>query len=391
MLTAYQLLPLMMAEVTYVHQRGQVFGAYWSIQSIISNTLTLASSYEVAALSWRWYYGIMAIAGGFGLILAIFFAFETRFHRPPTYMDGQVVLTDEFGNTRIMTDDEYQRYSAAHGDAHSPDASSSQPKTYPQLLNPWPSKASNASRIVATSFLEMARCCTAPGIVYAILVPSVTTGCMIAMSLSYNAVLTENYGQPAASVGLINLASIPASFAAMFVAGYVGDKLSIALARRNGGAHEPEHRLLPLAFGGVVGFAGLLAYALRADNADGKAGWIVIYVAWGLYLFAFVLSFDSVDDVCRGGVAEGAGAGAGRGCRDEQYHQLRHFVCVESDAGEVWVEEVLCDFERYSHCVLPGWRSCVLLESEVEALAGEEGCYEDDVVMVGVVHCCQLI
>lgn len=293
MLTAYQLLPLMMAEVTYVHQRGQVFGAYWSIQSIISNTLTLASSYEVAALSWRWYYGIMTIAGGFGLILAIFFAFETRFHRPPTYMDGQVVLTDEFGNTRIMTDDEYQEYSAAHGDAHSPDTSSSQPKTYPQLLNPWPGKAPNASRIVATSFLEMARCCTAPGIVYATLVPSVTTGCMIAMSLSYNAVLTENYGQPAASVGLINLASIPASFAAMFVAGYVGDKLSIALARRNGGAHEPEHRLLPFAFGGVVGFAGLLVYALRADNADGKAGWIVIYVAWGLYLFAFVLSLIS--------------------------------------------------------------------------------------------------
>ncbi|EKG16765.1 Sugar transporter conserved site [Macrophomina phaseolina MS6] len=287
------LLPLIMAEVTYVHQRGQVFGAYWSIQSIISNTLTLASSYQVAALSWRWYYGIMTIAGGFGLILAIFFAFETRFHRPPTYMDGQVIITDEFGNTRIMTNDEYQEYSTAYGDVHVTNAAFPQPKTYVQLLNPWPGKAPNASRIIATSFLEMAKCCTAPGIIYATLVPSVTTGCMIAMSLSYNAVLTENYGQSAASVGLINIASIPASFAAMFVAGYVGDKLSIAMARRNGGMHEPEHRLLPFAFGGVVGFAGLLVYAFYADNADRSAGWIIIYVSWGLYLFSFVLSLIS--------------------------------------------------------------------------------------------------
>ncbi|KAL1629162.1 hypothetical protein SLS56_005605 [Neofusicoccum ribis] len=272
--------------------RGKVFGAYWSIQSIVSNTLTLASSYEVAALSWRWYYGIMTIAGGFGLILAIFFAFETRFHRPPTTMNGQVIITDEFGNTRIMTEDEFQTYTAAYGSAH-PDPSSTQPKTYLQLLNPWPGKAPNASRIIATSFLEMARCCTAPGIIYATLVPSVTTGCMIAMSLSYSAVLTTNYNQPAASTGLINIASIPASFAALLVAGHIGDALSVRLARRAGGVHLPEHRLLPFGIGGVVGFAGLLLYALYADGAGGAAGWVVIYVAWGLYLFSFVLSLIS--------------------------------------------------------------------------------------------------
>ncbi|KAF9637695.1 Sugar transporter conserved site [Lasiodiplodia theobromae] len=294
------LLPLMMAEVTYVHQRGKVFGLYWSLQSIISNSLTLASSYEVAALSWRWYYGIMTIAGGVGLVLAILFAFETRFHRPPTFADGQVIITDDFGNTRLMTDDEYREYSAAYGTSSPSSPSDTQPKTYAQLLHPWPGRAPNAARVVATSFVEMAKCCTAPGIIYATLVPSVTTGCMIAMSLSYSAVLTEHYGQSAASVGLINIASIPASFAALFVAGYVGDRLAVAMARRyNGGVHQPEHRLLPFAFGGVVGAAGLLVYAFYADGKpdgggeSGDGGWVVVYVAWGLYLFAFVLSLIS--------------------------------------------------------------------------------------------------
>jgi len=45
----------MLSEVTFMHQRAFVFGAYWSTQTAISSLLNTASSYE-ATITWRWYY-----------------------------------------------------------------------------------------------------------------------------------------------------------------------------------------------------------------------------------------------------------------------------------------------------------------------------------------------
>ena len=44
------LLPLILTEVTFLHQRGRVFGFYWMVQSIFSGLLNLVSSYINADL-----------------------------------------------------------------------------------------------------------------------------------------------------------------------------------------------------------------------------------------------------------------------------------------------------------------------------------------------------
>ncbi len=82
------LLPLMLTEITFLHERGRVFGLYWMTQSVFSGVLNLAGSYINSALGWRWYYWIFAIAIGVGFILAIFCGFETRFARPATALTG---------------------------------------------------------------------------------------------------------------------------------------------------------------------------------------------------------------------------------------------------------------------------------------------------------------
>ena len=48
-----QLLPLMLAEVTFLHERATVYGWYWATQTILSSVLNIASSYEAINLSWR--------------------------------------------------------------------------------------------------------------------------------------------------------------------------------------------------------------------------------------------------------------------------------------------------------------------------------------------------
>jgi hypothetical protein len=59
-----------------------------------------------------WYYGIYVITIGVGLIISFFLAFETRFNRPPTTIDGQLLFTDDFGNIRILSDTEAQAHLA---------------------------------------------------------------------------------------------------------------------------------------------------------------------------------------------------------------------------------------------------------------------------------------
>ena len=91
----------------------------------------------------------------------------------------------------------------------------------------------------------MAKSLTCSGFVYAILVLSITLGCVIAALLNYNAALERNYHWPAENIGIINVAPIPASFLAIIVVGWGSDRTTVFMAKRNNGIAIPEHRLIP--------------------------------------------------------------------------------------------------------------------------------------------------
>jgi MFS family permease len=48
------LLPLMLSEVTFLHERGKIMAVYWGVQNILTGVFTIVASYEVADLGWRW-------------------------------------------------------------------------------------------------------------------------------------------------------------------------------------------------------------------------------------------------------------------------------------------------------------------------------------------------
>jgi hypothetical protein len=87
------------------------------------------------------------------------------------------------------------------------------------MLNPWPGKTPKAGSIVLHGFAAMLEDLTCPGIWFAILAPSITLGVAVAIGLTYNTVLEQNYGWPTENIGLINLAPIPASYLALLSPG----------------------------------------------------------------------------------------------------------------------------------------------------------------------------
>lgn len=286
---AESLLPLMLTEITFMHQRALVFGGYWATQTALSSVVQLGSSYETAALGWRWYYGVFSIFVGVGLIMAFFFGFETRYSRPAASIDGQVIITDEFGVTRVLSDEEAAIYLETTGEVNNQgNVNSGSRRSYMSTISLWPGRTPNSGRLILRSLKVAAECFTSPGIVFAILVPSITLGCAIALSLTYSTVLIQNYHWAPKSVGLISLSPIPAALLAMILAGFGGDKISIFMARRNSGVAIPEHRLIPLVFPLIAGVAGMLLYAFTADNKNGNGSWAGPIFGWGIYEFAFV-------------------------------------------------------------------------------------------------------
>lgn len=83
--------------MTFLDERGFFFSIYWGSQNTINAVFLISISYLVAATSWRWFYWLLTILGGFGTIMGVLLLAETRYQRSPMSLNGQIVHTDEFG------------------------------------------------------------------------------------------------------------------------------------------------------------------------------------------------------------------------------------------------------------------------------------------------------
>ncbi|KAH7007853.1 major facilitator superfamily domain-containing protein [Microdochium trichocladiopsis] len=281
-------LPLMLTELTYLHQRSRVFGLYWLTQTLISNLLNIFSSYINAALGWQWYYWVFVITIAVGLVASIFGAFETRYARPAMSIDGVVVYTDDFGVTHVVPADEASSHPElqAQGLAGLPDNTpydGPQP-TYKNRVALWGKPHPTPAKIMVSSWVLMVKCLTSPAIVYAILISSVALAGLINQSLSYSEALME-YGWAPESIGLVNVGAIIGSVLGSAYSVFFGDWLVLWLAKRNQGIHKPEHRIIVLAPMGVLGFATLLGYAF---TVHGLPSWWGLMVTFTFYQMAWV-------------------------------------------------------------------------------------------------------
>ncbi|EWZ99605.1 hypothetical protein NW765_005585 [Fusarium oxysporum] len=282
------LLPLMLTEVTFLHERGRVFGLYWTVQNVLSSLMNLTSSYETAALGWRWYYWVFAILVGAGLVLACLFGFETRFQRPVVSLDGRAVMTDDFGVTHVVPDSEAQEYLERHGieDRRGEDAEVPL-KSYSQLLKPWGSSHKTPGKVMLLSLLRMAQSMTSPAILFTVLASSITLACVVDVSLTYDAVL-QQYGWDPKDIGLINLGGIIGGLLGAAYCTLLGEPFIIWMAKRNHGIHKPEHRLIILIPVAILGFSMLILYGFMATAAfEGGGSYWGILVSWTLFQVTF--------------------------------------------------------------------------------------------------------
>ncbi|OAG11553.1 MFS general substrate transporter [Paraphaeosphaeria sporulosa] len=277
------LLPLILSDITFLHERSFYFGLYWSVQNCVNSGLLIAISYLVADATWRWFYWLFSITLGVSALLVVFCCPETKFHRSPTSLNGQVIFTDEFGHTQILTDDEAI---AAFGSVDGPAEVVAEKKTFAQELKPWSPVTPNGTKVLLGAYLKIFKSFTSPGVIFSLMMSSISLGVGIAITLVYSTVLQESYHWSPKSVGLFNAGVMPACFAAMFYSGWAADKINVWLARRNGGVHKPEHHLVHMIVPGLAGIVGIVLIAVCAERPDKYSAWGMV-VGWAIYEFSF--------------------------------------------------------------------------------------------------------
>ncbi len=226
----------------------------------------IAAGYVNIDLSWRWYYWVgllklrtdglkprltnfppllqlYMITGIVTLLLVFFLSAESRFPRPTTYIDGQIVTTDAFGNLHVLSDEEAEKYAATH-DIHENQVQTKQDWSLIQRLNPFPAPPTGCFTALLDVYLNIARSLLDPACLWAIGMGGAALGVYVCESLSIATLLEQGYGWSPREVGLYTIAVSVGTILA-WPAGILGDHIQLWLAKRNNGLHRPEHHVSP--------------------------------------------------------------------------------------------------------------------------------------------------
>ncbi|KAI1060977.1 hypothetical protein LB507_010029 [Fusarium sp. FIESC RH6] len=127
-----------------------------------------------------------------------------------------------------------------------------------------------------------------PNVLWALLLNGLTLGVNIAIGTTYGHIVTSPpYNWPQSSASYVNAGQIVTSLVALPCFGYGSDLLIKWFANRRNGIHEPEVRIIPLAFPIVVGVFTAVLYGLGAAHPE-NYHWFVFVWAVAAYYFAFV-------------------------------------------------------------------------------------------------------
>lgn len=114
------------------------------------------------------------------------------------------------------------------------------------------------------------------------------SGVNIAIGTTYgNIVTAPPYNWSDSSASYVNAGQIVVAFVALPLLGNGSDFIIKWRARRNGGVHEPENRLLLLWIPLIMGVIASVLYGQAGQHPD-RYHWFVIVFANAAYYFAFV-------------------------------------------------------------------------------------------------------
>ncbi|KAG4425114.1 hypothetical protein IFR04_001681 [Cadophora malorum] len=268
--------PLIIQDIFFLHQRARAYQVWSSSQTLIQSALVMGSSYMTRDVGWRSWYGLLAAMAGASLILGFVFVPETYYDRPAEAWGAkdslpstrEDLLDAENNNANLTTK------KITEETRRSVDLANYPPRTLSSDLRVFVMKPDWSC--VLRTLKQAVQLLAFPHVAWIALMNGVIIGFDISIIITYGPILVAPpYNWPETSVSLTQVGQFPVAFIAIPLLGWFADRSVVWMARRNGGVHEPEFRLLTLVFPLVLCMVLLIVYGLGAQNPF-KYHWLAI-------------------------------------------------------------------------------------------------------------------
>ncbi|GKT50093.1 putative MFS-type transporter [Colletotrichum spaethianum] len=259
------LIPLIVQDMVFIHQRNKAMSAVVSSQGIIIIGLGVLAPWVSSNYTWRWMYYITSGLGVLAWAILIAFLPETRWNRSQQELSGQTTYPVMPGKNRPELD--YVNFT---------------PRTLWTNIGVF--QNGFEFKRAAKSMFDALRSTYFPAVIWAVLVNS--SGIVInqaSQQITPFALLAQ--GWEFQWTGLTVLPFFAASALVYVFGGPVADKLSNAVTRWQGGSREPEHHLVNMILPLVSGVAGCFLFGTAGEE---NLHWAVLLVGSFLIVFAFL-------------------------------------------------------------------------------------------------------
>ncbi|KAI8711653.1 hypothetical protein NCS52_01429400 [Fusarium sp. LHS14.1] len=272
------LVPMITQEIFFLHERSRWLMVQQSIQTIATAVFVLFAGPIAGAITPEWWYGLGTCLSGLCFIMAVFFVPETKYDRPSSSFqetESDDAATSEDGKTLTVCTERPEL-----------DFVNFKPRTWRSDLRLWIGKPQWYK--LTEIFVQTFSLLLFPNVLWALCLNGLTIGVNIAIGTTYgNIVTSPPYNWPQTSASYVNAGQIATSLVALPLLGHGSDKLITYFAKRRGGIHEPEIRIIPLILPIIVGIFTAVLYGLGAAHPT-KYHWFVYVWAVAAYYFTFV-------------------------------------------------------------------------------------------------------
>ena len=264
-------------EVFFLHERGRYQQFFSSIQTIISGTLIILTSYIAATIGWRAWYYLFAGFSGLVFILAIFFVPETKYIRPLAAYEGNANTEVGYPETMVAGSDPEDIKQVEHfitvDAVRILDTVNYSPRTRASDMALFVNKADWSEAVACVK--HQFQLFFFPDVFWIFVMNGIFLGINIAMGLTYGNILTDGFHWASRYISVALAGQIIVAFVCIPALGYGSDFIVKFMARRKGGIHEPEHRLLPLIVPLVLGVIFSTIYGQAAAFPE-RYHWMAI-------------------------------------------------------------------------------------------------------------------
>ncbi|KAH8691287.1 major facilitator superfamily domain-containing protein [Talaromyces proteolyticus] len=263
------LIPLIVQDMSFIHQRNRAIGMVWASQGVITISLGIGANYIVSRISWRWLYFIGAIITAVSWLMIIFLMPETRWERSPSELRGE---KDDLDPTKRRPDIDYETYGRP---------------------TPWSEfgffrNGGVNAKAGLEAVVGIMSSLTLPAVIYCVIMNAVLLGISLGASLTATTVLlAPPYNWPFSSLGLLVIAPFIASIFVAVIGGYLSDKTTNYLTKKSGGVREPEAHLWNFIFPLLAGVVGSVLYGVGGTLVE-TVHWMCLLSGICLLTFSFL-------------------------------------------------------------------------------------------------------